>query len=228
VLNPDTEIQPGAVKALLAHLHTHPGTGLVAPLLEDSTGQVQSNGYRRFPGLGMLALDLCLPLGYALSYAPSLNPYALPPAALQAGTRPAHVCGAAMAIRRQAYVEAGPLDEGFFLYLEETEWQRRMARQGWAIEVQPAAHVRHLVRGGGEESLAPSPHFIAGAMRYLRLRNVPPTVSRAVLALALASSWVTVSLIACLPAKRARATRQAHAYRSLLRVALSGADAPRS
>lgn len=227
VLNPDTEIQPGAVQALLEHLRGHPETGLVAPLLEDSDGHLASNGYRRFPGLCMLGLDLCLPLSYAFAYAPGLNPYALAPAALRAGARPAHVCGAAMAIRRKAYSEAGPLDEGFFLYLEETEWQRRMTLRGWAIEVQPRARVRHLVRGGGEETLAPSPHFVAGAVRYLRLRGVPPVLSRAVLALALASSWATLSLIACLPAKRARATRQASAYRSLLRLALSGADVPR-
>jgi N-acetylglucosaminyl-diphospho-decaprenol L-rhamnosyltransferase len=227
VLNPDTEIQPGAIQALLEHLRDHPRTGLAAPLLENSEGHLASNGYRRFPGLGMLALDLCLPLNYAFSYAPILNPYALAPTALIAGARPAHVCGAAMAIRRRAYAEAGPLDESFFLYLEETEWQRRLASRGWRIEVQPRARVRHLVRGGGEEALAPSPHFIAGAVRYLRMRGIPPIVSRAVLALALASSWAAVSVIACLPAKRARATRQARAYRTLLRLTLSGAEVPR-
>jgi GT2 family glycosyltransferase len=228
VLNPDTEVKPGAVVALLEHLRSHPGTGLVAPLLEDAGGRLASNGYRRFPGLGMLTLDLCLPLCYALAYAPSLHPYALAPEALRKGVRPAHVCGAAMAIRRAAYTEAGPLDEGFFLYLEETEWQRRMALRGWAIEVLPPARVRHLVRGGGDGALAPSPHFVAGAVRYLSLRGIPPLLSRAALALALASSWATVSLIACLPAKRARAARQAHAYRALLRLALSGNEVPLS
>ncbi len=220
VLNPDTEVRPGALGALLAHLHKHPRTGVVAPLLEDAEGGLSPNGYRHFPGLFTLGLDLCLPLGYALTYVPTLHPYALSPAALRAGARPAHVCGAAMAIRRSAYTQAGPLDESFFLYLEETEWQSRVAQQGWAIEVLPAAHVCHLVRGGGEGALAPSPHFVAGALNYLRLRGVPRFAARGVLALALTSSWVTLRLIACLPAKRDTATRQARAYRSLLRQAL--------
>ncbi|HEV3071967.1 MAG TPA: glycosyltransferase family 2 protein [Solirubrobacteraceae bacterium] len=227
VLNPDTEVKPGAVVALLKHLRSHPETGLVAPLLEDVEGHLVSNGYRRFPGLGMLTLDLCLPLSYALAYAPSLHPYALAPEALRKGVQPAHVCGAVMAIRRKAYTETGPLDEGFFLYLEETEWQRRMALRGWRIEVLPTARVRHLVRGGGDGALAPSLHFVAGAVRYLSLRGIPPLLSRAALALALASSWATVSLIACLPDKRTRATRQARAYRALLRLALSGNEVPR-
>ncbi|HEY7831031.1 MAG TPA: glycosyltransferase family 2 protein [Solirubrobacteraceae bacterium] len=220
VLNPDTEVRSGALQALLEHLRRNPRTGVVAPLLEDSQGHLAANGYRRFPGLFTLGLDLCLPLGYALSYAPSLHPYALSPAALQAGARPAHVCGAAMAIRRSAYAQAGPLDEGFFLYLEETEWQQRIAQQSWGIEVLPAARVCHLVRGGGDDALAPSPHFLAGALRYLRLRGVPMVASRTVLALALAASWATLCLIACLPGKRTTATRQARAYRSLLGQAL--------
>jgi N-acetylglucosaminyl-diphospho-decaprenol L-rhamnosyltransferase len=222
VLNPDTEVRPGALQALLAHLREHPRTGVVAPLLEGPDGRLAPNGYRRFPGLLTVGIDLCLPIGYALAHAPALHPYAMSPAALRAGARPAHVCGAALAIRRRAHVEAGPLDEGFFLYLEETEWQQRVARQGWAIEIVPAARALHLVRGGGEEALAPSPHFVTSALRYLRMQGVPSARSRAVLCVSLALSWATLRAIACLPAKRAKATGQARAYRSLLGRALRG------
>ncbi len=222
VLNPDTEVRPGALQALLAHLREHPRTGVVAPLLEGPEGRLAPNGYRRFPGLLTVGIDLCLPIGYALAHAPALHPYAMSPAALRAGARPAHVCGAALAIRRRAYVEAGPLDEGFFLYLEETEWQQRVARQGWAIEIVPAARALHLVRGGGEEALAPSPHFVTSALRYLCMQGVPLARSRAVLCVSLALSWATLRAIACLPAKRAKATGQARAYRSLLGRAVRG------
>jgi N-acetylglucosaminyl-diphospho-decaprenol L-rhamnosyltransferase len=222
VLNPDTEVRPGALHALLAHLREHPCTGVVAPLLEGPDGRPMPNGYRRFPGLLTVGLDLCLPVGYALAHAPALHPYAMSPAALRAGARPAHVCGAALAIRRRAYLEAGPLDEGFFLYLEETEWQQRVARYGWAIEIVPAARALHLVRGGGEEALAPSPHFVTSALRYLHMQGVPVARSRAVLCLSLALSWATLRAIACLPTKRAKATGQARAYQSLLGRALRG------
>jgi N-acetylglucosaminyl-diphospho-decaprenol L-rhamnosyltransferase len=222
VLNPDTELQPGALQALIAHLRAHPRTGVAAPLLQDASGRLAPNGYRRFPGLGTLALELCIPLGYALVHVPALHPYAMSPAALCAGARPAHVYGAVLAIRRSAYEQAGPLDEGFFLYLEETEFQRRVAHSGWAIEIVPSARALHLVRGGEQAALAPSPHFVTSAIRYLRLRGVPAPVSRAVLALALASSWLALGLIALLPSKRATATLQARAYRSLAALALSG------
>lgn len=221
VLNPDTEVRAGALQMLVQRLREHPRAGVVAPLLEGADGQLAPNGYRRFPGLLTLGIDLCVPISYALVHTPALHPYAMSPAALLAGERPAHVCGAAMAIRRSAYAQAGPLDEGFFLYLEETEWQQRVARHGWSIEVAPRARVCHLVRGGGEEALAHSPYFIASALRYLRMQGVPVAISRAVFAISLLLSWATVSAIAWLPGKRAKAVVQARAYRSLLRRALT-------
>jgi N-acetylglucosaminyl-diphospho-decaprenol L-rhamnosyltransferase len=229
VLNPDTEVRPGALQTLLGCLREHPRTGVVAPLLEDPGGRLTPNGYRHFPGLLTIAMDLCIPIGYAfaLVHLPALHPYAMSPAALRAGRRPAWACGAALAIRRSAYTDAGELDEGFFLYFEEVEWQRRVAGRGWAVEIAPAARACHLIRGGGEDALAHSPHFVTSAIRYLRLRGIPPPVSRAVLTLSLASTWVTLHLIACLPAKRTKALGQARAYRSLLGVALTGTEAPR-
>jgi N-acetylglucosaminyl-diphospho-decaprenol L-rhamnosyltransferase len=221
VLNPDTELRPGALPALLVRLREQSRTGVVAPLLEGPDGQLAPNGYRRFPGLLTLGMDLCVPLSYALVLTPGLHPYAMSPAELRAGRRPAHVSGAVLAIRRSAYLEAGPLDEGFFMYLEETEWQQRLARRGWGIEVVPAARACHLVRGGGEEALAHSPYFIASALRYLRLRGVPVVLSRAVFAISLLLSWTALSMIAWLPGKRAQVALQARAYRSLLRRALT-------
>lgn len=218
VLNPDTEMRPGALQALLARLREHPRTGVLAPTLEGGDDRLQPSAYRRFPNLLTLSVEMCVPVSYALVYMPALHPYALSPKALRAGGRVAHVCGAAMAIRREAYLDAGPLDEGFFMYLEETEWQRRVADRGWAIELEPAARVCHLVRGGGEEALVPPYHGVRSAVRYLRLQGVPAIVSRAAFAVAFISSWITLRLIACLPSKRARATGQARAYRSLLRA----------
>jgi hypothetical protein len=221
VLNPDTEVRPGALRALVEHLRANPRTGVVAPLLEGPGGQLAPNGYRRFPGLLMLAFDLCIPFSYALVHTPGLHPYAMSPAALRAGAKPAWVSGAAMAVRRAAYEEAGPLDEDFFLYFEETEWQRRVARRGWAIELAPGASVCHLVRGGGDDALAHSPYFVSSALRYLRMQGVPVALSRVVLSISLLLSWMALGTIALLPGKRAKAAPQARAYRSLLRRTLT-------
>ncbi len=218
VLNPDTELASGALQALLTRMRAHPRTGLVAPLLETADGQPQPSGYRCFPSLLTLCVDMCVPISYALSYMPVRHPHVLSPAALAVGGPVVHVTGAAMLIRREAYCDAGPLDEDFFMYLEETEWQQRLARGGWAIEIEPSALVCHLIRGGGEEAHAPPMYGVKSALRYLRMRGVSSLLSRTMLALSFISSWLTLRLIACVPSKRTRATAQARAYRGLLRA----------
>jgi GT2 family glycosyltransferase len=226
VLNPDTELSPGSLGELLGVLRSRPRVAVAAPLLQHADGALQVNGYRRFPGLALLSLELCVPLGYALAHAPGLHPYAMAPAALQRGDAPAHVAGAAMAIRRAAYEQAGPLDEGFFLYLEETEWQARLVRRGWEIALAPRARASHLVRSGGEAALAPSPHFLASALRYLSMQGVGAVRARLCLSCALALSWLTLLAIALLPSKRGHARLQAAAYGRLLVQALGRRPAP--
>lgn len=200
VLNPDTEPRPGAIARLVERLDDHPRLGLAAPRLVFDDGRAQPSAYKRFPGLGILFLELCTPLGYLLVHLPFLDPYR--------GTPARHVLGAAMAIRRSAYEDAGPFDERFFLYLEETDWQRRAHDRGWSVEVVEAAEVVHLVRGGGDAADAPSPHFVRSARRYLRLRGHRDGVVRLVLGAALWSSVVFLRAIG----RRSRAA----AYRRLL------------
>lgn len=188
VLNPDTEPRPGALARLVAHLAANPRTGVAAPRLTYGDGTPQPSAYRRFPGLAMLFVDLCLPVGFVVQRFPRLDPYRVSPHGLHDGAPVAHVTGAALAIRRSAYDAAGPFDEGFFLYLEETEWQQRVRAAGYSVEVVPSAEVVHLVRGGGPESLAPSPHFLASARRYLAMRGRPSWATEAVIVVSLLAS----------------------------------------
>ncbi len=52
--------------------------------------------------------------------------------------------GACMALRRTAVVDAGPLDEEFFFYFEETEWCVRLRRKGWQVLCDPRIRITHL------------------------------------------------------------------------------------
>jgi GT2 family glycosyltransferase len=52
--------------------------------------------------------------------------------------------GSLLAVRRDAWEKAGPFDEGFRLYFEETEWLRRIAARGLPAVYVPAAEAVHL------------------------------------------------------------------------------------
>jgi N-acetylglucosaminyl-diphospho-decaprenol L-rhamnosyltransferase len=55
--------------------------------------------------------------------------------------------GAAMLVRREAVEQVGGLDESFFMFNEESDWQYRMRQGGWQIWFCPDAQVVHV---GGE------------------------------------------------------------------------------
>lgn len=57
--------------------------------------------------------------------------------------RPHYVTGASMLVKRQCFEHVGLLDESFFMYGEEVDWQFRACKKGWETTYCPAAVVYH-------------------------------------------------------------------------------------
>lgn len=162
LLNPDTILQPGAINQLWQTLNLAPHIGLVAPLILNNDGSMQSAGYR-FPGAANLLFDL-LPLPARLYESP-LNgrihtgngelPYAID-----------YALGAAMLIRRDAFEQVSGFDESFFMYSEEVDLQRRLAESGWTRLLAPAARIVHL----GGQSTGQRPLEMESALWHSRAR----------------------------------------------------------
>ena len=51
--------------------------------------------------------------------------------------------GACMLVRREALKQVGPLDEGFLMYAEETDWCFRIKKAGWKVFYVSGATVYH-------------------------------------------------------------------------------------
>jgi N-acetylglucosaminyl-diphospho-decaprenol L-rhamnosyltransferase len=216
-LNPDTLPEPGSIALLVEHLGAEPAVGVAAPLLVNSDGTFQRSAHRRFPGLLTTFLTFCAPCSYVFGRLPK-HPHELTEAESLRGGPVEHVAGAALAVRRSAYADAGPFDEGFFLYLEETEWQRRVHRAGWRIDLVPMARVMHLIQGGRDPADTPSPHYLPSLYRYMTLQGVSAGRVDATLAAAASLSyayfWVTGRLI---PSRRSTADRLLKAYGGYVR-----------
>lgn len=59
------------------------------------------------------------------------------------------VSGCFMLVRGEAVEQVGMMDEGFFMYAEETDWCYRFRRAGWKIVYAPQGQIVHL---GGKSS----------------------------------------------------------------------------
>lgn len=165
LLNPDAFAQGDAVRELVRRLDDHPAVGLVAPLLLNEDGSPQDNVHRRFPNLLTLFVDFCAPVAFLIRGGP-LDAHHIPRRRLTGAQPIAHAIGAVLMVRAAAARATGALDEGFFLYLEETEWQRRMAAAGWEREVLPSARFVHLGGGSSGSFALASPHYLASVRRY--------------------------------------------------------------
>lgn len=141
LLNPDTEVLPGAVTTLLTFLNAHPRAGLIGPRLLNPDGTHQRGAFR-FPSVLQPLFDLgYLPARY---YESRWNGrYPRRRCEGQAPFRIDHPLGAAMLARGEAIQQVGLLDEAFFMYCEEIDWAWRMRRAGWQAWMVPAAQIVH-------------------------------------------------------------------------------------
>lgn len=145
LLNDDTLVHPGALDALLAFLEGRPDILLVGPRLLNADGTLQKNCFK-FPSPLRLVWEHLL-LTAAFPDHPVFGDY-------RAWTHDTvrevdFVTGAAMLVRRSVLTEVGGFDPLFFMYAEETDWQKRMRDKGWRIAFCPDAVITHL---GGQSS----------------------------------------------------------------------------
>lgn len=158
VLNPDTVVKTGALRALVDFLRGNPTAGVVAPRLLNADGTLQHSGFR-FPGLIQAAFDLFPPVGRLarLSNSPLNGRY--PAIAYTGGPfRVDHTLGAAFAVRGTALADEDLFDEIFTMYCEEIDAQWRLQRQGWEVWVAPSARIVHF--GGQSTQQAPDRSFV--------------------------------------------------------------------
>ena len=137
LLNPDTEVRPGAINRLLECIDRRPRAAMVGPQLVYPDGRFQHSAFH-FPGLAQTLLDL-FPMHHRLMNSRFNGRYP----ARQLPFAVDHPLGACMLVRGATLRAIGLLDEGYFMYVEEVDWCRRMRRAGWEVWCEPRAIVVH-------------------------------------------------------------------------------------
>ena len=140
LLNPDTVVQPSALRELVEFMDCHAEVGYCGPKLLNSDGSYQPSA-RRFP---TILSDAFLMTGLANRYPQSRHSINLQATGDHSTPgRGDWFSGACLLVRREAASEVGLLDEGFFMYFEETDWCKRLADADWEGWYVPSAGVVH-------------------------------------------------------------------------------------
>lgn len=167
LLNPDTELRPGALRSLIDFMEGHPRVGLVGPRLFYGDGSPQSSR-RRFPTLATAffestKLQQWFPRNRILTHYYMLD-------TRDDETQPVDwINGSAMFVRRDVYDQIGGLDEEFFMYSEELDWCYRARQSGWQIYYLPSAGITHYEGKSSEQVVARRDiYFHSSKIRFFR------------------------------------------------------------
>lgn len=139
LLNPDTVVREGAVRALADFMDGRPCVGIAGSLLENAMGGVECSAHRRHSPLSELDAGARLGLLSRL-----LSRYGVSPPPRDHAHPCDWVSGASMIVRRTVLEQIGLLDEGYFLYFEEADFCWRARNAGWEIWYVPDSKVMHL------------------------------------------------------------------------------------
>ena len=226
LLNSDTEVDAPGLAALGRAFAADPRLGAAGADLFYPDGSPQWSGGRAPSFLWLFALASGLPalLGRLPFYR-----RAKPPG--ERGGAVEWVTGAALAVRRTAWEQAGPLDEEFRFYGQDLDLCLRLRQAGWGVAVLPDFRVLHHHgatiggkpgTGGGRQH----PELLwTDLLRWARKHRGPSWARRAALALA-AGGLLRLAGRALsspfLPAARRAARRdETRAFRRALRAVLS-------
>jgi N-acetylglucosaminyl-diphospho-decaprenol L-rhamnosyltransferase len=187
LLNPDTEVGPGALEAMVTYMDAHPGIGTLGPRLLGPDRQVQPSR-RRFPTLATAFLESTM-LQQWFPHNRLLQRYYVQDKGDNEEQDTDWLVGACLLIRREAWKQVGPLDDNFFMYSEELDWCRRAKTAGWRVVYVPWATVVHH-EGQSSSQVVPARHIYFQSSKVYYFRKYYGTAVGETLRLFLLATYV--------------------------------------
>ena len=121
LLNPDTIVEEGTLRNVLAFMEAHPKAGGVGVMMRNEDGSLAPESRRALPTPWVSCLKM---IGFDKRYYMSHLPWEEP-------GRIEVISGAFCFLRRKALDEVGLLDEDFFMYGEDIDLSYRLLKGGW-------------------------------------------------------------------------------------------------
>lgn len=150
LLNPDSKVCPGALKALVEFADSHAEGGLFGPKILNADGSLQSS-CRRFPS-PQAALFRNTFLGRLFPKNRYVAEYLMAEWDHSTPREVDWLSGAALMLRRSMLDEIGLLDERFFMYCEDVDIAYRAKQAGWKAFYFPGATVVHFLAKSSDQA----------------------------------------------------------------------------
>jgi N-acetylglucosaminyl-diphospho-decaprenol L-rhamnosyltransferase len=140
LLNPDTVVRPGALKALGDHLDANPRAGLAGSGVEQDEHGTRWPYAFRFPS-AVGEFEATIRIG---PISKLLDRWVVARRMDDVSECAQWLSGCSIMIRAKVFDAIGLMDEQFFLYYEEVDFCRRAVLAGWECWYVPASRVYHI------------------------------------------------------------------------------------
>ena len=167
VLNTDLSWQPGTFQHLLGWMRQHSNVNLAVPQILDESGTPQKLCKRHPTVLGLFSRRF-LPNWLKPAWLKRYDRwYVMADQNYHEVFEAPYLSGCCMLIRSEAFCSVGGFDERYFLYLEDADLTRSLARDGRCVHL-PVASVVHGWGRGNYRNLRLMAVNLASAWNYFR------------------------------------------------------------
>ena len=144
-LNPDTIVQPGALKILVNNIEKNPDIGVIGPMLLNPDRSLQYS-IGKYPTIVNIIADR-IPIINKIFYTEQIRHKAF-----YSYTRePDWICGAALMVRKSIFSAIGGFSQKYFMYGEDIDLCFNVKRSGYQIMYIPNAQIVHFNDGRNQE-----------------------------------------------------------------------------
>lgn len=166
VLNPDVDIETGALLEAIGFMEAHPEAGLLTPAIVDDAGELQYL-CRQFPALTDLFVRGFLPRAARRPFEARLARYEMRTQINEVDTiwDPPIVSGCFMLFRTDVLKKLAGFDARYFLYFEDYDLSLRTHRVARVVYA-PAVRVLHHGGGASRKGMAHIRMFMASAFKF--------------------------------------------------------------
>jgi GT2 family glycosyltransferase len=140
LLNPDVELKPGALKALVEFMDAHPDAAAAGCRLVKPDGRIERS-CRGFPTPGAVAAEY---LGLSRLFPRRFGSYRMVDFAYDQEAEVDQPMGSCLILSRKAVDQVGVFDPQFPIFFNEVDWCLRAKKVEWKVHFTPSAEAVHL------------------------------------------------------------------------------------
>jgi hypothetical protein len=168
LLNSDARPEPDAITVLVRFLDEHREAGIAGSYIYGSDGATHHTAFR-FPSVAG-QFEEAIGIGVVTRL---LDRWVVSKPVPTETTRVDWLAGASMLIRREVIERVGLLDEGYFIYFEETDFCRSAAQMGFSTWYLPESRVEHVgaASTGWKDFTKPRPAYWFEGRRLYFAKN---------------------------------------------------------